>query len=151
MLTLRLAREEDARFLLDLRNERAVRENSRHARRIGLARHRRWLRASLADPAHRRLYIVEVDGCRAGTARLDRWHGEMSLALVPTMRGRGLAPLVVLALIGRLRALGWGRLATATVRARNLPSVAAFTRAGFAVRALQRGPRGPWLSMERAL
>ena len=157
MLTLRPARHEDAPFLLALRNEPAVRENSRQPRVIEAARHERWLRETLADHANRRLYVIEVDGLPAGTARLDRVpdclprKAEMSLALVPKLRGLGLARSVIQELIGHLQAIGWAHLATATVRAANLPSVAAFTRAGFMVRDLERGVRGPWLRMARGL
>ena len=157
MLTLRPARHEDARFLLALRNEPAVRENSRQPRVIDAVRHRRWLREALADQANRRLYVIEVDGLPAGMARLDRVpnrlprEAELSLALVPKVRGLGLARSVILKLLDHLQSLGWASVATATVRAQNLPSVAAFTRARFIVRDLERGARGPWLRMERRL
>ena len=156
MLTLRPARHEDARFLLALRNEPAVRENSRQPRVINAARHQRWLREALADQANRRLYVIEVDGLPAGMARLDRVpnrlprEAELSLALMPKVRGLGLSHPVIFELVDYLQALGWGR-ATATVLAANLPSVAAFTRAEFVVRSLECGARGPWLRMERRL
>lgn len=75
VVRLRSARLDDAGMLLRLRNDRAVRQNSRHARLISPARHDRWLRTTLADPAHR-LYIVHHMLGRGrtrivGTARLD--------------------------------------------------------------------------------
>lgn len=155
VVRLRSARMDDAGRLLRLRNDRAVRQNSRHARMIGSARHDRWLRATLADPA-RRLYVVQcdrVDGSWVdiGMARLDRRRrgADLSLALAPVARGRGHARYVIAALLRRLGALGWGSRARAVVRAGNAPSVLAFTRAGFLVQGIERTSRGPWLVMER--
>lgn len=92
-------------------------------------------------------------GRRVGMGRLDRCPGgaEVSLALIPAVRGRGLACLLIRALLRRLRGLRWGSRARATVNARNARSLRAFTRVGFVVRRLEGGPRGPWLGMERRL
>jgi RimJ/RimL family protein N-acetyltransferase len=93
-----------------------------------------WLRAKLADRADCRIWIAEVDGVAVGQARVDRKAehvGEISVALAPEARGRGLAaPLIRSATEQAHGELGLERI-EARIKPENARSLAAFRRAGY--------------------
>ncbi|MEZ5776597.1 MAG: GNAT family N-acetyltransferase [Hyphomicrobiaceae bacterium] len=98
-VTLRPAGLEDARLLLEWRNDPVTRSASHNGAPVGRAEHEAWLARSLADPG-RRLYVAETAGEPVGTVRADRdgeaW--ELSWTVAPGARGRGLGTAMVVAL-----------------------------------------------------
>lgn len=96
-LRARPARADDARLLLEWRNDPAARRHSRSKAEIGWDEHVAWLRGVLGDQ-NRRLLIVEDGGVPIATARWDResadaW--EISVNVAPAHRGRGTGAAVV--------------------------------------------------------
>lgn len=133
-LSLRRAGPQDEGFLLRLRNDRKVRRYSLSRVRIPLEEHRRWFRNKLADPLSR-IYLIEGPrGRPLGQARIDARggaRGEVSIALIPAIRGGGLGTLALLRAARRARLeLGLGVL-VAHILPDNVPSAVAFLKAGF--------------------
>lgn len=131
---LRLAEERDADALLAWRNDPETRRWSRNTGEVALADHLAWLRGVLAS-GDRLLLVGESEGTeRVGMVRFDRigaeeW--EVSIAVAPEHRGRGLA--------GPLLAEGERQLCLrrspgtvlATVHRDNVASVSLFRSAGY--------------------
>lgn len=131
-LHLRLARSGDSSALLEWRNDPETVTNSISQHRVPVEEHERWLAGKLDDPGSR-LWVVELDGHSIGSIRLDirAAVGEVSIALAPEARGKGLGTRVLLTLQERLDGdLQVGAL-VARVRVGNERSRLAFLRAGF--------------------
>src|SRR4051812_44136664 len=84
--------EEDARFLLDVRNDAETRAVSRNSECVAWSSHVIWLTATLRDPREH-LYIVMRGGENVGTFRLTRIddgldEAEIHMALHPAFRGQ---------------------------------------------------------------
>ncbi|MCA9795568.1 MAG: GNAT family N-acetyltransferase [Candidatus Eremiobacteraeota bacterium] len=126
-VTLRPAGLEDARLLLEWRNDPVTRSASHNGAPVGRAEHEAWLARSLADPG-RRLYVAETAGEPVGTVRADRlergW--ELSWTVAPTARGRGVGTRAVqAALRARPGSPVWAR-----VKVDNAASAAIARKAG---------------------
>lgn len=131
-LEARAATLDDARMLLEWRNDEATRSASRSTELVEWKSHRAWLERVLADPT-RLLLVVERAGEPVGTVRWDLIHDcdwEVSITLAPHARGRGLAPHV---LDSGERALPHGQTVrlVAAIHADNAASRALFVRAGY--------------------
>jgi RimJ/RimL family protein N-acetyltransferase len=97
--SVRPATPADADLLLTWRNDPSVRAWSRSAAAIDATEHTAWLVAALADPDRHVLVAVDEDGVPAATTRYEllpdptgarsrsRW--EISIAVAPGLRGRG--------------------------------------------------------------
>jgi RimJ/RimL family protein N-acetyltransferase len=133
-IRLRPATTNDSAFLLELRNDPAVRRQSRSNTEVSPDDHARWLEATLADPS-RHLFIIETVEARAGQLRLDQSgsSAEVSIALTPSARGAGFARAALTTAQRVARDLGIDAL-TATVREGNAASLQAFARAGYVER-----------------
>jgi RimJ/RimL family protein N-acetyltransferase len=133
MLELRPARHEDSRLLLDWRNDPNVRAASFSTQEISRESHDAWLARKLEDPDCA-LLIVEMDGNPLGYVRLDRLNrdeAEISIALAPEARGRGIGrDALRLATSSAARSLGV-KTVRARVRGANSASLTAFRAAGF--------------------
>lgn len=126
MVSIRAADMTDAPLLLLWRNDPQTRANSHTTGEIALADHMRWLQATLADP-NRALRIAQIDGEPVGMVRADRDAdgAELSWAIAPSARGRGVGSLVVRAFVRMLS----GPL-RAEVKAGNVPSIRIAAAAG---------------------
>src|SRR3989344_2536868 len=81
----------DADFLLELRNDPAVRAVSFSSDAIGRESHLKWLREKVTSPDHL-ILIGEIDGDPIGQVRIDRRSLEeahINIALIANFRGRG--------------------------------------------------------------
>ncbi len=90
-LRARPARQDDARMLLEWRNDPITRRNSRDGSLVDAPGHAVWLARSLADD-DRRLLVVEEGGVPVATCRWDRLSAtdwEVSITVAPDARGRG--------------------------------------------------------------
>lgn len=138
-MTLRAAEPKDEGFVWQVNNEPSTRRVSVDPRPIELSGHSTWFSASLAN-TQRSLLIAENAGDRVGVVRLD--HNaetactELSLALLPAARGKGLGARLIELATGRAR----GRV-LCHIRPDNAASLRAFEKVGFAVcgRAERRG------------
>ena len=128
---LRAATIDDAAFLRELRNDGEVRLRSRSHGTVEEHAHLRWLMDTLSDP-RRHLYVVEDLGEPVGQLRLDVHEtcAEVSIAVVASVRRRGIAGAALRAADAKARQLGVSEL-LAFVQPANEPSIQLFDRAGY--------------------
>ena len=130
---LRRARAEDGPLLLAWRNDPATRAASLSQHEISPDEHRRWLHRKLGDPECF-LFIVEESTQPVGQVRVDRLSSalaELSIALAPEARGRGLGRRAIeLGTTEAREALGVQSV-KARVRADNESSLRAFRATGY--------------------
>lgn len=130
-VALRPAATTDGDFLLRLRNDDLTRTMSTSNVAVTADEHAAWLASSLQSDT-RSLWIAEHAGEAVGQLRLDTSGAvaQVSLALIATARGQGLAVDLLRAGETEARARGV-RVLTASIRAQNDASVASFKRAGY--------------------
>jgi UDP-2,4-diacetamido-2,4,6-trideoxy-beta-L-altropyranose hydrolase len=132
---LRAARPGDCDLVWQLNNEAGARAASRSSAAIAHGDHVRWFNARLGDPDSA-LDIVELDGERAvGVVRLE-WRGraaELSLAIDPAVRGRGVGGAAVRAGAAEAAARWPGAPIEAWVADDNVASIRCFESAGFTI------------------
>lgn len=135
MLDLRPAGLGDEALLLAWRNDPVTREASFDTGKVDPAEHHRWLAGKLEDPDCV-LLIVEEDGRPVGQVRLDRLDGEsaeISIALAPKARGRGLGRGALRRAVLEAPTLLGVSTVKALVKRGNDASLASFAAAGFLV------------------
>lgn len=134
-ILLRRAGAEDARLLLDWRNDPETRRHSFDPAAVRWDDHARWLERKLSDPGAR-LWIAEAGGEPVGQIRVERARpglGEVHLSVAPDARGRGHSPRMIDAAAREgAGELGLRRL-VGRVKADNAASRRAFESAGFAL------------------
>lgn len=91
-LVLRPWQSTDCRLVYEVANDPSVRVASLDSEPIPYETHEQWFNSALADPT-RRCFVIDVDGEAAGYVRVER--GEISIALSPAFRGRGLATAAI--------------------------------------------------------
>lgn len=132
-VVLRLAAAADEKVLLRWANDPETRRASLRSETIDPATHAAWFASRLADPDGR-LWIGLVDDQPIGQLRIERTtegDGEVSIAVAPEARGRGLSrPLLLAGLVAAREELGVRRF-VALVRQENDRSLALFRGAGF--------------------
>ena len=138
---LRRARAEDAPLLLAWRNDPATRAASLSQHEISPDEHRRWLHRKLDDPECF-LSIVEESTKPIGQVRVDRLSpalAELSIALAPEARGRGLGRRAIELGTTQAREVLGVHTVKACVRADNESSLRAFRATGYEDVGLARG------------
>lgn len=130
-VTLRPATHDDARFFFELRNEDGVRQASFDSEPFSWDHHLAWFGQRLAsgDP----IYVVESAGEPVGYIRLDALGNneyEISVAVIPEARGRGIGTSVIKLASEAAEGDGAVRL-IARVKPGNDASVRAFEAAGY--------------------
>lgn len=152
IMRLRDAAIIDGEFLFRLRRERTVARQSVSPPPRRLDVHLRWLESRLSSPVCRVFVVEEVSGPRGkrgtvdkiGMGRLDVMlpfggYVELSLALVPAARGKGIGYEVVRQLMLRAT-IDYPKLPMrARIRKENTASLITFLRAGFTVLAMADG------------
>lgn len=116
------------------RNDPETRQASIETDPIPFEVHDAWFRESLVQDT-RRLYVIVADGVESGVARLDLAgsEAEVSIHLTPESRYRGVGPAALRALADlAFGTLGLRRL-TGLIKPDNQASLAAFSKAGFAL------------------
>lgn len=134
-IVLRKATEQDSAFLLALRNDPAVRQNSFHKELVTPEDHAVWLRHVLADPA-RTLWIAEHadTGAAIGQLRLDDEGDpgyEISYSVAPDWRGQHVGTVMIGVLMQQLRAEREDVRVFARVLPDNFASQRVFVHNGF--------------------
>ncbi|MGE0203689.1 MAG: UDP-2,4-diacetamido-2,4,6-trideoxy-beta-L-altropyranose hydrolase [Hyphomicrobiaceae bacterium] len=132
-LRLRTASADDARYLLDLRNDPAARAVSRQTDVVAWETHTAWLARRLADPATL-LLIAERRGERAGMVRFDAdaaGRATISINVSPAERGSGVGRMMLALACDRAFDQGFCTSVLAEVKSDNVSSRRLFTGAGF--------------------
>lgn len=136
-IRMRAAQISDASILFDWRNHETVRKVSVDTGPLQWDTHLAWLRSVLGDP-ERILLIAQLASDSIGTVRFDRAgndkaHWQLSIALNPLFRGRGLGDQVLQAAETHLRKHLQDEVAivTALVKVDNAPSNNLFARNGY--------------------
>ena len=133
-LALRRATIEDAELLFGWANDLGTRAASFHPTSIPWEGHVAWLSSRLASPASR-LYIASEDGVPAGQVRFELGEdgeAEVSIAVAPGARGRGVGRRLLVAGIAAVAEESFTASVLARVRTDNPASAALFRGAGFA-------------------
>ena len=129
-ISTRPATIEDAKFLLDLKNDPDVRKFSIvTTKKIKYKDHLRWLEEHL-----KYIEIIELGGIPVGDVRLEPFNGgrEVAIKLLKDYRGQGVGKVVLGPLEGRLYA---------KVTDGNIPSMNLFYSSGFKATAHYRKER----------
>ena len=130
VVRLREATMQDMDWLLQLQRQPETRRHARNPAAPSPDEHRRWLVATLIDPA-RLLLIVETEAGMAGMIRLDARDGkgryEVSIAVDSVHHGRGVAT----AALGLIRRLMPGAMFDAEILPSNAASLRLFGGAGY--------------------
>jgi len=131
-LVARPATLDDARLLLDWRNDPVTRAGSRSRDEVAWEDHVAWLTRTLGS-SERRLLVVESEGAPVGVVRWDDlgdrdW--EVSITVAPAARGQGRALPLLRAGEEALGVAGPVRL-VAAVHRENAASRRLFERAGY--------------------
>jgi spore coat polysaccharide biosynthesis predicted glycosyltransferase SpsG/RimJ/RimL family protein N-acetyltransferase len=133
VVTYRPARMDDAKLLLEWRNDSGTRTASRNQSAVSAEGHRSWLTESLADES-RTLLVAESAGRAVGTVRFDRAgrRAEIAVTVAPEERARRFGPQIIreAAELYLHAHVGVDRI-RAEVRPENEASTKAFTRSGF--------------------
>ena len=122
MITLRPATMEDAKFLLEIKNDKATRMNSIITDEIiKWEDHIVWLEKRLESPG---MNVIELNGDPVGDMRFDTIKGghEISIRLHKDFRGQGIATKAISRALGKL---------TAYIVEGNIPSMRTFIGNGF--------------------
>lgn len=131
-MILRPATGQDSIRLLEWRNDPDAVRFSITRRAVTTAEHERWLAACL-ERTDVHLWIAEQAGVPVGQIRVDtdRGTGLVSIAVAPEHRGRGLAAVILNAMVAEVGRSGAVRKLRANVDPENLTSLRAFNKAGF--------------------
>jgi RimJ/RimL family protein N-acetyltransferase len=135
-IRLRRATDADADLLLAWSNDPATRAASFHTAPIERGDHLSWLANKLASPATA-MWIGEADGEAVGQVRIDvvaEGTGELSIAVAPQARGRGVGRALLDAAIATAGSVLPVEMILARVRLDNPASLALFASAGFSER-----------------
>ena len=135
---VRPATADDARLLLDWRNDPEARSRSRSSEVIAFADHLAWLQGTLASPDRHLLVVEDAGAVPVATTRYDRLppagsgHWEVSISVAPGSRGRGVGGAALRASDEWLGAREPGAAAVvAHVRPDNAGSLRLFLRCGY--------------------
>jgi RimJ/RimL family protein N-acetyltransferase len=124
---------DDARRLLEWRNDDSVRLASLNSTPIAWSDHLAWLRRKLAEPDHLH-WIADTDGAPAGSVRFDIANGNarVAIAIAPDRRGEGLGAHLLAEGEERLLAeRGDVAQLIAEILPNNAPSLRLFEKAGY--------------------
>lgn len=133
LIGLRAARPDDCERVWQLNNDPSVRAVSRNTAPITADQHRRWFLERLIDSATALYMIVDESGSAIGVIRLERRgaHSEVSLAVDPDERGRGVGRAAIRAAVALSSARWPGLRVHASIAEDNLASRRCFEAAGF--------------------
>lgn len=125
-----VASREDAPFLFELRNDPSTRQMFLSSAEVSWEDHIRWFQSILSSKSAR-IYIAKVDGERAGQFRV-KGDFDTSISVSPRFRGKGLAArMIEQGSLLYMQEFSDTPFLKAQIKAENLPSQAAFEKAGY--------------------
>jgi len=144
MIKLRPATQDDAQFILEIRNDPLTRANSRNTAEIPRTGHAEWLRAMLLR-ADRRIFIATVNDIPVGSTRFDvdpaTRHCDMSWTIAAEFRRRGFGKAMAATALGLVRN---AREVTADIKDTNVPSQKIARYCGFVCNGDAEGGFSQW-------
>lgn len=144
-LILRPATMDDAKMLLQWRNDPDTRANSINTGEVEWGGHVAWLERVLSDP-NRKLLVAMNGETPIGTIRLDGNPGkgeiELSWTIAPDERGKGYGGAMVAL---SLKHLVPGKRVLAQIKPQNEPSRRIVLRLGFQLISTDNGLENWWL------
>ena len=128
---MRLVEKSDMEWLFELQSQSETRQFSNNTRPPSVSEHTAWFARTLND-ADRLLAILECNGAASGFVRLDRLTSEprsfeVSIAVAPGLKGRGIAGTALNMLRGMIPKADL----IASILPQNAASQALFGRAGY--------------------
>lgn len=132
-LKIRPARTQDCRLYWRWRNEPSALRHYFSAKPVPWDFHQKWFQEKTMDPKCK-LFILESRNKPVGQIRVDlngRKMGELHISLDKNARGRGFGSEGILAVANKLFKNGSAKTILAHIKPQNIPSVAAFLKAGF--------------------
>ncbi len=139
-INLKKAEQGDAEFLFELRNEPTVFEYARNNRPVERQEHLNWLEKVLIGESNKILFVVEFEGQKAGQIRFDQLETgifEISIALVPNFRGKGIGRTALQLGIEKMKIEQKAEKIIAVVNQQNLGSLRFFQKANFVLQEQQ--------------
>lgn len=127
-ITLRRAALADCERVWQWNFATDVRAQSKDPRAVSLEQHTAWFRDRIVEPGSP-MWVVCEGGAPLGVIRIDRRARDlarMSIALAPTVRGRGIGRRAIAAACHM-----WGQPVIAEISATNTPSRLCFEACGF--------------------
>lgn len=152
VLTIRPSTPEDAVLTWTARNNQEARRQSRSTAEIPLEAHEAWYGRALCDPA-KRLYVAMWGDRPVGTGRIDVTHAmaEVSIAVLPECRGRGIGTALVGALTDAARRERLAPKLRARARTTNPGSLIAFLRSGYVPVDVWHEDGGDWIALDKEI
>lgn len=137
-MNIRLATIEDARDILDWRNDPLTMKMSFSDGEIKLKEHTDWLDSMLQNDDVL-LFITEIDDTKAAMTRFDRNKNslEVSININPKFRGNGLASPILDQSIKTMQQYWGTQTLSAKIKNENYASIKLFQKLGFALKSSQ--------------
>ena len=134
-IKIRKAEEGDIDFLFLLRNQPSTYQYAKNAKPVELPEHLAWVKPVIEGETEKNLFVLEVDGDKAGQVRIDvseeQDQGEISISLMPAFQGKGIAKVALDIAMDKMKKERGIKLYTAQIHQDNIPSQKLFEKMGF--------------------
>ena len=133
-LKIRNAKEEDCKYLFDLRNHLLVRKASFNPNKIDYETHKRWFAKTFDNPNKKIFIALNKTPQKIGMVRFDKEENsaKISIAISPDMHGKGYGTKLLSQGCNKyLKKELTVKFITAEIKKDNIASIKAFTKAGF--------------------
>ena len=133
-LKIRNAKEEDCRYLFDLRNHPIVRKASFNSKKIDYADHKVWFTKTLNNPNRKIFIVLNENSQKIGMVRFDKEedYAEISIAISPNIHGKGYGTKILIKGCEKyFEEEITVKFIIAEIKKNNIASIKAFTNAGF--------------------
>jgi len=133
-LKIRSAKEEDCKYIFDLRNHPLVRKASFNPDKIDYETHKKWFAKTLDNP-NRKIFIALNETLKKiGMVRFDKeWNSaKINIAISPDMHGKGYGTKLLMKGCNKyFKKELTVKFIIAEIKKDNIASIKAFTKVGF--------------------
>lgn len=129
-LKFKTASLKDKKFLLDLKNEKSARENSKNNTKISKNSHETWLLKFLKNKANK-LFIANYRKDKIGYVRYEEIFSKLykvSINIKPKFRNKGLSKLILTKSEDKIKK---GSILISEIKKTNIRSIKSFNNAGY--------------------
>lgn len=132
-IKIRKAKEDDKMFLFDLRNQPSTYRYSKNANQVEWQEHIDWLEPILKGKTEKHLFVIDVDGEKAGQTRVDieEQGAEVNISLMPEFQGRGVAFIAIEQVMEKISQEQGIKIFMAHIHRENIASQKLFEKLGF--------------------